>query len=262
MPKICPLFSGSKANATYIKSNSCSLLVDVGATFKSLCAEFLSHTIQLDDIDALLITHEHSDHIGGLKTFIKNKKVPIIASQDTIKALIIKDVVPKDYDFIIADKSEIIFKDIEIKRFSTMHDCLGSSGYTFFFESGEKTAVCTDTGLLNDDMIRNLIGCNSLILESNHDIAMLKNGPYPPQLKMRILSEKGHLSNGACATALQTLVKNGTTRIILGHLSQKNNTPFIALNTVKNALLEIGAKADSDYIISAAKPSSNGVMTF
>jgi len=262
MPKICPLFSGSKANCTYISSSNSAILVDIGASFRAFNEEMSSKNFDINGIKAILITHEHVDHIGGLKTFIKQKNIPVIASKNTINSLMCKGIIPKDYDVISADNNGIIVDDIEIKRFATSHDCIGSSGFTFTFETGEKTAVCTDTGVLSESMINELMGCNSILLESNHDVSMLKNGPYPPQLKMRILSDKGHLSNGACSVALKSLLKNGTTRFILGHLSQNNNTPLLALSSAKNALLEIGAKENIDYIISAAKPLKNGVTTF
>ena len=139
---------------------------------------------------------------------------------------------------------------------------MGSSGYRFTFSDGKSVAVCTDLGIVTDEVKNSLSGCDTVLIESNHDIDMLKRGPYPPQLKLRILSDNGHLSNNACALTLKELLKGGTVRFILGHLSQHNNLPMLALSTAKQSLLDLGAKCGSDYTLSVAKPCFNEVTLF
>ncbi len=262
MSRICPLFSGSKANCTYISGTTGGILVDIGCSYKSFLSALEKIGGKLCDIKAVAITHEHSDHIAGLKTFLKNNNVPLIASKQTLNTLADNNYIPINVDVIEADKCDINLFDISIRRFATSHDCLGSSGYSITLPNGSVASICTDTGVLTDDAKKSVLGSNIVLIESNHDVTMLKNGPYPPQLKMRILSDLGHLSNSACADFLPTLLSHGTNRIILGHLSQKNNNPMIAKSTAENALFEIGAKENIDYLLSVAKPDNNEVMSF
>lgn len=120
-------------------------------------------------------------------------------------------------------------------------------------------AVCTDSGVVTDEIRNAVLGCDAVLLESNHDLDMLKKGPYPPHLKVRILSDRGHLSNNACAAELPALLNGGTTRFILGHLSQHNNTPMLAKATAEAALLKCGAQNNKDYILTVARPKISGV---
>lgn len=260
MSRICPLFSGSKANCTFISHSGAGILVDIGCSYRAFLKAISLHNIDIKSIKAVAITHEHSDHIGGLKLFLKENNVPVIASKKTLDALIDSSVIVENTKVIIAEKDDINVEDMLITRFATSHDCEGSSGYSVKFTDGNRISVCTDTGILTDDAKLNLLGSKAVILESNHDIGMLKNGPYPPYLKMRILSDKGHLSNNACAEFLPKLLNSGTDRFILGHISQNNNTPVLALKTSENALSLSGAKADYDYILKAANPNNNEVL--
>ena len=124
---------------------------------------------------------------------------------------------------------------------------------------GRKISVCTDLGIMTDTVRSAIAGSDAVLLESNYDIDMLKKGPYPAELKMRIMSDRGHLSNNACAAELAGLLKSGTTRFILGHLSRNNNTPHLALSSAKNALTSAGAVIGSDCILEVAAPKNNGV---
>ena len=146
-----------------------------------------------------------------------------------------------------------------ISRFATSHDCEGSSGYTFLMPDGKKISVCTDLGVVTEDVRKAISGSDAVLIESNHDVDMLNKGPYPPELKMRIMSEKGHISNNACSAELVRLLNSGTKRFILGHLSQKNNTPLLALSSAEAALADKGAKNGRDYLLSVAAPSENRV---
>ncbi len=258
MSKICPLFSSSSGNCTYIGTKFGDVLVDVGVSFKGVCEALENVGASVDKIAAVFITHEHEDHIKGLKTFLNKTNASVFASEKTLETLILLDKIPAKTN-VIALSSQTEIGGVVANRFSTSHDCVGSSGYSFILPDQKCISVCTDSGIVTDEMRHAILGSDLVLLESNHDIEMLKRGPYPPQLKMRILSEKGHLSNNACACELGALINSGATRFILGHLSQHNNTPMLAKATAEAALLAQGAQNGKDYILSVARPKLNGV---
>lgn len=259
MAKICPLFSSSNANSTYIGCSSGGILIDAGSSFKALKEALINIGSDIESIKAIFITHEHSDHIKCISTLLKNLKIPLVCSEGTMSALKTAGKIP-DGTEIIHNEKEIFIDDIKANRFSTSHDATESSGYTFTLPTGEKVGICTDLGVVTDEVRNALTGVNTLLFESNHDVEMLRRGPYPPELKLRILSDKGHLSNSTCATELKYFLKNGTTRFILGHLSQHNNLPTIALSTARAALMDIGAVENRDYLLTVAKPANNEVI--
>ena len=259
MAKFCPLFSGSSGNSTYISTANGSILVDCGASFKALKTAVEGVGGDIYDIKALFITHEHIDHIKCINTALKNLKIPLVASSDTLKALETQNKIPEGTKVVNIDDNQYDFLGIAVNRFATSHDTEGSSGYVFDLGC-ERVAVCTDLGVFTDEVRSALKGVRTLLIESNHDIEMLRRGPYPPELKLRIMSDSGHLSNNACAVELPSLLKAGTTNFILGHISQHNNLPTLALATAKSCLMDIGAVENKDYIISAARPKDNKVI--
>lgn len=260
MARICPLFSGSTGNSTYIGTSQGSFLVDAGGSYKGICAAISNAGGSVEDLRAIAVTHEHIDHVKGLKTLLKTLKIPLIASRKTLETLAAEDKIPDDTKLICADEETYVFGDMQIQRFATSHDCVGSSGYKFILPDGKSVAVCTDLGVVTDEVRNRIMGCELVLLESNHDIQMLKRGPYPPHLKLRILSDEGHLSNIACASELPMLLKNGTTRFILGHLSQKNNLPMLALSAARASLMDVGAEQNKDYLLYVARPDRNEVF--
>ncbi len=258
MSRICPLFSGSTGNSTYIGTKNGGILIDAGASMKGIASALEIAGGSIDEILAVAVTHEHIDHIKGLKTVLNKTGAKLIASSGTLNALINLDKIPKKTEVIcIDDKTEI--NGIEISRFKTSHDCVGSSGYTFILPDSKKVAVCTDLGVVSDDVRKAMLGSDLVVIESNHDVEMLKRGPYPPNLKVRILSDKGHISNNCCANELPDLIKNGTKRFILAHLSQHNNTPMLAKSCAESALMDLSLENGKDYILTVAKPKNNGV---
>lgn len=259
MARICPLFSSSSGNSTYISSASTAVLIDAGASCKALLNSMEAVGCNTEKIKAIAITHEHSDHIKGLNVLLKKLKVPLIASSKTLQALEGMNIIPPQTYIIPTDNGPIEIGDLLVDGFSTSHDCEGSSGYSVILKDNRKISVCTDLGIVTSGVREALKGSSAVLFESNHDIRMLKNGPYPPQLKLRILSDSGHLSNGSCANELPDLLKNGTTRFILGHLSRHNNLPMLALSSAKASLSDIGAKDGTDYILTVAAPERNGV---
>lgn len=262
MSRICPLFSGSTGNSTYIATKNGGILVDAGASMRSLFMAVERASGSFEDIKAIAVTHEHIDHIKGLKPFLNKTTAKLIASKQTLEALIKKEIVPSKTEVIEIGEKPLDINGIIINRFATSHDCEGSSGYTFLLPDGKKTGVCTDLGIVTDEVRNAITGLDALLIESNHDIEMLKKGPYPPMLKMRILSDKGHISNAVCSAELKNLLKSGTTRFILGHLSQNNNTPLVAKAQAEASLIDIGAVNGRDYLLSVAKPQENGVVVF
>lgn len=259
MSRFCPLFSGSTGNCTYISSSGKGLLIDAGASFRSISSAILKSGGSPEELQAIAVTHEHTDHTKGLKALLNKLKIPLIASPKTLSALTARGLVPNDAQLIEAPEVALSIGDFELRHFATSHDCPGSGGYTITLPDGKRTAVCTDLGIMTDYVRENISGCTAILIEANHDVMMLKNGSYPPQLKLRILSDKGHLSNSACAAELSDLVKGGTTRIILGHLSQQNNLPMLALSSAKAALADNGIIPGEDCMLSVAAPTNNEV---
>lgn len=262
MARLCTLASGSTGNSTYILTTDGDILIDAGISCKALMAAIYEAGGDITKIRAVAVTHTHTDHIKGLKTFLKNTKIPLIASAETLENLAANNFIPEGIATIAADNGIITFGDIAIDFFATSHDAKGSGGYVITLPDGRRAAVCTDLGVMTDDIRKKLSGCSVALLESNHDIEMLRRGPYPAQLKLRILSDEGHLSNNACAAELPALLKSGTDRIILGHISRENNTPLLAQSTARATLAGIGAKDGADYILETAKPKTVGVTVF
>jgi phosphoribosyl 1,2-cyclic phosphodiesterase len=226
--------SGSKGNVTLIQINDKKILIDLGMNYKYLCESLSSYNLTPSDITHVLITHGHKDHVGALPVFIK-KNNPIIYVTEGI----IEEVeCLSGYDNIsLEDKSFNIDEDIRIETFNTSHDAKGSRGYIINYKDKDMVYV-TDTGYINQRIIPKISNKQLYIFESNHDIEMLMHGRYPTWLKQRVASDVGHLSNGQAGTYLSKVIGDRTKKVILAHLSEENNTPEIALDTVKSYLKE------------------------
>ena len=254
MARICPLFSGSTGNSTYIGCASGGVLIDAGVGARSICGALDLLGADIKNIWAVFVTHEHTDHIRGLPALAKKHGIKIYASEKTAEAL------SPAIDASIIDERGVQAGGLLIKRFDTSHDCPGSGGYVVTTPDGHKIGVCTDLGHVDHGVREALAGCDVILIESNHDVNMLKNGGYPYHTKLRILSERGHLSNACCADELPRLVKSGLTRIILGHISRDNNFPELALQTARAALLAEGMRENSDYLLWAAPPTAGKLV--
>lgn len=257
MAKIIPLFSSSRGNSYYIKGNDEAILIDAGRNCKQLELSLLQNEIDTKTIKAIFVTHEHTDHCSALKVFAKRYDLPIYASKGTLEALVNGGKVDKNAK-LIAIENEIVLGDTLIKRVATSHDATESCGYHIVTADNRKCSVVTDTGFLTSQAIEALKSSNAVVIESNHDVEMLKSGPYPYVLKQRVLSMTGHLSNVDCAKVLPELLNSGVTHFVLSHLSQENNTPRLALETSVSVLSTVGAVCESDYTIMTAPVETNG----
>jgi len=232
MMKAAILSSGSKGNSVLIETNNTKILIDLGIT-KSYAEEKLKElNVDPKEITAILITHTHTDHIQGLKVFLKKYR-PKLYVNKTLLQLLSEYIEYDNYE--VYQNQEFDIDDINVKVIKTSHDVKGSVG--FVLSSNDKSMVyITDTGYINERYFNDLKNHDLYIFESNHDVEMLLNGKYPYHLKQRILSDKGHLSNKDSAYYLSKFIGKKTNTIVLAHLSDDNNTYDIALDTLKNEL--------------------------
>ena len=259
MSKICNLFSGSSGNCVYIENNDTAVLVDAGVSAKRITQALLQRDIDVSKIKAIFVTHEHIDHASGVRVFSTKNKIPVFATAGTFKGMEEKGFLSGKVDANVLEE-ETDIKNIGVKHFATSHDTYESCGYTFDL-GNQKIAVCTDLGVITDEVDNAISGSSAVVLESNHDIKMLQNNSkYSFMLKRRILSEKGHLSNTACASQAVKLIESGTKRIVLAHLSQENNLPFLASETTQSLLKMGGMKNGEDYLLSVAAPEDNDII--
>ena len=243
--KVSVLASGSKGNSTYIETNNTKVLIDAGMSNLYIEKKLILLGVNPDDINFVFITHTHTDHIAGLKVFIKKHHPKVFLTLDMYNEL--KDIL-NDYEIL---ESEIILNDLIVDYFKTSHDT-DSVGY--IFKNNDKEIVyVTDTGYINIKNLKKLNNKDLYIFESNHDIEMLMNNPnYPYQIKQRILGDKGHLSNNQCKEYLNKIIGDKTKYIVLAHLSEQNNDPSLALNNlndIKNIKIMIATQNESTELI-------------
>lgn len=254
MAKICQLFSGSSGNSTYIGSGDGGILVDIGVSAKRMTEALQSIGVDPASLQGIFITHEHHDHVAGLRVFAGKYHIPVFGPEGSMMALEAEGQLTDGFDAYVLDLPRIAVGDFGVSSFTTSHDTRASCGYRVTLPDGRAVAVCTDLGFVSEAVRQGLDGCTAVVLESNHDIDMLKTGPYPYHLKERILSRRGHLSNEACAAELVRLVQGGTTRVVLSHLSKENNMPALAKRTALAALKAGGMAENKDFTLSVAPP--------
>jgi len=245
----CPLLSGSSGNATYIAAGRDRILIDCGESGKTIANALDRIGVEASSLRGIFLTHAHNDHIRGAGVLSRRYHLPIYATAGTWKEIdrwnAIGKILPEHRRLIDSGSPQIEtgFEKLEITCFPLPHDTPEPVGYRL--TAGKKTvAVATDIGYVTDSLRSGVSGADYVLLESNHDIEMLKNGPYPWPLKRRILSNYGHLSNDAAGLFAAELVQSGTSLIYLGHLSHENNRPMIAYDTVSERLR--GAKIDPE----------------
>jgi len=256
MSKACQLFSGSSGNSIFIASGNARFLVDVGVSAKRIENALLAIGENPSDLSAIFVTHEHTDHIAGLRVFASRYGIPVFADSPVIEKMIHSGAVTDKVNALPLEKN-MELAGVEVLPFALSHDSVSCHGYRFNLPHQRSIAVCTDTGYVTDSAREVLPGTDLVFLESNHEITMLQNGYYPYPLKQRILSNHGHLSNEACSLFASDLVQHGTTRLVLSHLSRDNNTPDIARQTTLAALHHAGLREDFDFTLRVSAPENN-----
>lgn len=253
MFRFCSLFSGSSGNCLFVETDNTKLLVDVGVSAKRIIEGLDSINVGIDDIDAVLVTHEHSDHVQSLGTISKKFDIPVFANSETWNAM------PKQKDKILESNIKFFcvdecfdIGDLRVLPFSIPHDAANPCGFNLFYDD-KKLSIATDLGHITSNVLNHLDGTNFLMLESNYDPEVLKCGRYPFSLKSRIAGPNGHLSNCLAGKTISHLIGSGLSNVVIGHLSKDNNFPELAYRTVLEELA-FNDYSESDVGISVASP--------
>ncbi|MFD1397623.1 MBL fold metallo-hydrolase [Kroppenstedtia eburnea] len=244
--KYSVLASGSSGNALYVETERSRILVDAGLSGKQL--ENLLRSIDVDPstLQAILVTHEHSDHVKGLGVFARRYRLPVYMNEATWENLPSGvGQIPPEQQHVFATLATLELEDLTVESFPISHDAAEPMGFCFHHE-GARLGLVTDTGYINRRILEKVAGCDALIFESNHDVNMLRMGRYPWNVKRRILSDVGHLSNEDAGWALTEILRGNGEDIFLAHLSQDNNLTELAHLTVKGVLQEQGLRVGQD----------------
>ncbi|MDR0964815.1 MAG: MBL fold metallo-hydrolase [Clostridium sp.] len=256
--RLCSIASGSSGNCIYVGSQTAHVLVDAGISGQRTQEALTRLDLSVADIDAIFITHEHSDHVQGLSILEKKRAIPIYATEGTIATIQkTKTGMSMDPSLFVALRPDekISIKDLQIHPMKISHDAADPVAYRISYGK-TKIGICTDLGAYDDYTVESLRGMDALLLEANHDMVMLQRGSYPYRLKQRILGERGHLSNEACGRLLCRLLHDGLRHILLGHLSQENNLPSLAYEAVRLELtLSNSTYVTGDFPIQVASRS-------
>jgi phosphoribosyl 1,2-cyclic phosphodiesterase len=253
-----PLCSSSSGNCTYIGDKNNGILIDAGIGIRKFKSLILDAGISENAVKAIFITHEHSDHIKGLPQLVKKLNVPVYGTRFALEMLVTKKILSEDSDmYEVCTNKYITEYDMQIESFSTPHDSIESVGYKVTTSDNKKIGFSTDLGYITNEVLFGLSECDFTMIEANYDEHLLEIGSYPHFLKQRIKGDYGHLSNTDCAKAIEKLIKLGTNRFMLGHLSDENNRPDIALSSVLNGLDSAGLNS-ADFNISVASKFSDG----
>lgn len=264
--QLLTIASGSSGNSIFVSSDTTRILVDAGISNKKIEEGLRGINLSCSDIDALLITHEHSDHIRGLGVLARKFQIPIYSTKGTIEA-IRKDYTLGDFPShllrIVYPDDLFTVGNLQIKPFHIHHDAADPVGYRIM-KDDKAITISTDIGHYDDYILDNLRDSNVLLIEANHDVKMLEAGPYPYYLKRRILSDYGHLSNENCGKLICEVMNRNLKYVILGHLSKENNYPDLAYETVKcelNTNIEaIKERKPDDFHLYVANRSCPGEL--
>ena len=247
--RFCSLSSGSSGNCQYIETDNTRILIDGGFSGKRIECLLSSIGVSPSTLDGILVTHEHIDHVKGVGILSRRYDIPIYANANTWAAMngTIGEVKEKNTKVFITEKDQDI-NDIIIHPFNIFHDAIEPVGYLIYYKN-IKISIVTDTGWVNDTIKDKIKGSSLYLMESNHDVTMLKEGRYPWHLKKRIMSTKGHLSNEDAGRVLGEVLLGKGEIVLLGHLSQENNVPSLAHETVKNYILNCGINVHKDITL-------------
>ena len=255
--QICTLASSSSGNCCLVSNGDTHVLIDAGISMRRITKSLADLGLCPRDLAGILVTHEHSDHISGIKMMVKYHSVPIMVSKGVGSELC--KIVPETQQHLKVFEVGKCFQlgSIEVNSFYTPHDTPESVGYRLCGDN-KTISFATDIGCVTREIFDMVSGSDVAVIEANHDVQMLKNGAYPVFLKRRILSDHGHLSNDDSGTLAVRIAEAGTRKIILAHLSRENNTPRIAYDTVSCAFKEAGAVVGGDVELSVAPASEMG----
>ncbi len=254
--RLCSLSSGSSGNCVFVGNDDSGVLVDCGVSGKEILNNLKNIGVCTSAIKAVMVTHEHSDHIRSVGIISRKLGIPIYANINTWNSMasLIGEVKQENIRYFAVGE-ELEIEGIGIRTFSIPHDAADPVGYCFY-EGNRKISIATDLGYFSDTVRENISGSDMVMLEANHDVEMLKAGRYPYFLKRRILGNEGHLSNEAAGNAVYELLQTGVREVLLGHLSKENNFPELAYETVKSILEEKKVKVNQDIKLELAPRSS------
>jgi phosphoribosyl 1,2-cyclic phosphodiesterase len=252
MIKFCSLFSGSSGNALFFSGGKTRLLIDAGLSGKRIVEALCSIGVEPSSLSAILVSHEHIDHVKGAGVISRRFGIPIYANEAAWNAME-TEIGPVEASKRICFSTGEAFHigDVCVNTFSIPHDAKDPVGFNLYAE-GKKVTVATDMGHVHEGLLKSFEDSDLLLLESNHDLEMLRTGPYPWYLKKRIAGDNGHLSNDAAGKVVAYMANKGTTRFLLGHLSRENNFPELAYQTVCNALEENRIRIGKDVLLDIA----------
>lgn len=261
--KLMTIASGSSGNCVYAGTDNTAVLVDAGVSRKRINEGLATIDMNIKDINAIIITHEHIDHTRALGVISRSYGIPMYATKETCEVIAdmselgefdrtLLNPIEPDVDFDIGD--------IRIKAHSIWHDAVDPVCYTLHADE-KKIAVATDMGEFDEYTVHNLLDCDAMLVEANHDVRMLQAGPYPYSLKQRILGKRGHLSNESSGKLINSLLNNHIKAILLGHLSHENNYPELAYETVKTEIMDNPYTKDiRDFNLQVASRSTAGSL--
>jgi Metal-dependent hydrolases of the beta-lactamase superfamily I len=256
--EIQTLASSSSGNSSLVSHGGTHVLIDAGISCKRIKLALQTRGLELRDLSAVLVTHSHGDHVGGLQTLSKHSNVNIFATEQTLCSISPVIAAGTQLD-TVAPGGEFTSGALSFRVFATSHDAPGSVGFVVEAD-GRRLIFATDLGIVTQEILDMASGAQLALIESNHDLQMLKCGYYPPSLKRRIMSDVGHLSNLAGASFALQLSKSGARRIILAHLSHENNTPELAYQCTYERLNKAGAEVGGDVMLSVAPRDTAGEL--
>ena len=261
MLNFCSLYSGSSGNSLFVESDSTKILIDCGVSSKKIEEALNSMKINASSIDAILVTHEHSDHVKGLATFSSKFNVPVFSTIETFDNMekITSKIKTNNLNYFKIDEKFSI-GDLEILPFSIPHDAANPCGFNIL-HNDKKISIATDIGHMNSTILKKLEGSSFLLLESNYDTEVLKCCSYPFTLKSRISGPTGHLSNDMAGKTITYLLKNGLKTAMLGHLSKESNLPELAYRTTVNEILSSGIDENSFNLSVASRDFPGKLIT-
>ncbi len=261
MLKFCSLYSGSSGNCLFVSTNNTKVLIDCGTSCKKICDGLASINSSIEDIDAILVTHEHADHVQSLGMVSKKFDIPVYANIDTWNAMEKqKEKISSENIKIFENDKDFTLNDLTIHPFSTPHDAANPCGFNIH-NGKRKLSIATDLGHMNNDIFNQLEKSSFILLESNYDPEVLKTSKYPYYLKQRIAGLNGHLSNETAGKTISALMKKDLKGVMLGHLSKESNFPELAYQTVVEQLISDNADVNTINLSVASRDTPGQVIT-